>query len=184
MQYLKKFAFSIGTRYQELVPLADLVSPNKTEKILNYEGWAYCARTQDKNIFLVYFEKGYPYSDLCEIRGARLNSFYKAQWFNPRNGSWMNAGTGELAASNTGIIKFPALPDQMDWGLRLVYKGQNDKDKILPFIPPTESSIKKFLRKHWPGKEENRLKKIIACILVTIFLVLLTARVFGNWRHS
>jgi hypothetical protein len=72
----------------------------------------------------------------------------------------------------------------MDWGLRLVYKGPNDKDKILPFIPPTESSIKKILRKHWPGMEETRLKKIIAYILVTIFLVLLTARVFGNWRHS
>ena len=30
MQYLRTFALSIGKRYQELVPIADLVSPNKT----------------------------------------------------------------------------------------------------------------------------------------------------------
>jgi hypothetical protein len=36
------FVFSIGKRYQELVPIADLVSPNKTHVIKGYEGWAYC----------------------------------------------------------------------------------------------------------------------------------------------
>ena len=66
-------------------PLADLVSPNKTHDIRCYEGWAYCARTPDKNIFLAYFEKGCPRS---QIRGARLNSLYRAQWFDPRNGTW------------------------------------------------------------------------------------------------
>ena len=69
MQHLRTFAFSIGKRYQELVPLADLVSPNKTHDIRCYEGWAYCARTPDKKIFLAYFEKGCPRS---QMRGARL----------------------------------------------------------------------------------------------------------------
>ncbi|QMU30567.1 apiosidase-like domain-containing protein [Adhaeribacter radiodurans] len=124
MQYLKTFAFSIGKRYQDLVPLADLVSPNKNHDILSYEGWAYCARTPDKNLFLAYFEKGCPQA---EIRGARLNSIYRAQWFNPRNGTWQDVGNGKLAASKIGIIKLPKLPEDVDWGLKLVYEGPQAK---------------------------------------------------------
>ena len=120
MQYLKTFAFSIGNRYQELQPMADLVSPNKTRQILSYEGWAYCARTADKQIFLTYFEKGCPKS---QIRGARLNSVYNAQWFNPRNGTWNNVGNGKLKANKIGIINLPELPDDEDWGLKLIYEG-------------------------------------------------------------
>lgn len=120
MQYLRTFAFSIGRRYQELVPMADLVSPNKNYDILSYEGWAYCARTPDKNIFLAYFEKGCPQS---EIRGAKLNSVYRAQWFNPRNGTWMDAGNGKLTASKIGVIRLPKLPEDLDWGLKLIYEG-------------------------------------------------------------
>jgi hypothetical protein len=123
MQYLKTFAFSIGRRYQELVPLADLVSPNKTHDILSYEGWAYCARTPDKNVFMVYFEKGCPKS---EIRGCKLYSVYSAQWFNPRNGTWINVGDGQLVSGKTGIIKLPPLPSETDWGLKLLYKGERD----------------------------------------------------------
>lgn len=89
MHYLKNFAFSIGDRYQDLVPLTDLVLPNKNYDLRSYEGWAYCARTEDKNIFLLYFEKGCPQA---QVRGARLNSVYDAKWFNPRNGNWINAG--------------------------------------------------------------------------------------------
>lgn len=118
VQYLRTFAFSIGKRYQELVPLADLVSPNKTHDILSYDGWAYCARTPDKKIFLVYFENGSPKS---EIRGARLNSSYQAQWFNPRDGSWTDVGKGHLRASKIGVITLPDLPSATDWGLRLIY---------------------------------------------------------------
>ena len=120
MQYLRTFAFSIGKRYQELVPLADLVSPNKTHETLSYEGWAYCARTDDKQIFLVYFEKGCP---LSQIRGARLNSVYRAQWFNPRDGTWLDAGNGKLAANKIGIITLPDFPGDADWGLQLIYES-------------------------------------------------------------
>ena len=120
MQYLRTFAFSIGKRYQELVPLADLVSPNKTHETLTYEGWAYCARTEDKQIFLAYFEKGCPAS---QIRGARLNSIYRAQWYNPRDGSWMDAGSGKLVSSKIGIIRVPDFPGDNDWGLRLTFES-------------------------------------------------------------
>jgi hypothetical protein len=120
MQYLRTFAFSIGRRYQDLVPLADLVSPNKTHITLGYEGWAYCARTDDRQIYLAFFEKGCPSS---QIRGARLNSLYRAQWFNPREGTWTDAGAGKLAANKIGIIVLPDFPGDADWGLRLIYDG-------------------------------------------------------------
>jgi hypothetical protein len=124
MQYLKTFAFSIGNRYQELVPLADLVSPNKSHDILSYEGWAYCARTPDKNIFLAYFERGCPQA---EIRGAKLNGVYRAQWFNPRNGTWIDVGNGKLVASKIGVIRLPEQPEGIDWGLKLIYQEQESK---------------------------------------------------------
>ena len=127
MQYLRTFAFSIGNRYQELVPLADLVSPNKTHETLSYEGWAYCARTDDKQVFLAYFEKGCPPS---QIRGARLNSIYCAQWFNPRNGSWQDVGIGRLTSNKIGIVSLPDFPCDADWGLRLIYEGR-ESGKIL-----------------------------------------------------
>jgi hypothetical protein len=126
MHYLRTFAFSLGKRYQELVPLADLVSPNKTSVTLGYEGWAYCARTDDKKVFLAYFEQGCPQS---QIRGAQLNSLYRAQWFNPRNGTWQNAGDGIVVANKIGIIQLPNFPDSADWSLRLVYEGSALKDK-------------------------------------------------------
>ena len=121
MKYLREFAFSIGKRYQELVPLADLVSPNKTHDIRSYEGWAYCARTPDKNIFLAYFEKGCPRS---QVRGAKLNSIYRAEWFDPRKGTWQGiAGGGTLRSSVIGIVMLPDFPGDVDWGLRLTYAG-------------------------------------------------------------
>jgi hypothetical protein len=120
MQYLRTFAFSIGRRYQDLVPIADLVSPNKNYDILSYSGWAYCARTVDKKTFLLYFERECPQA---QIRGAILNSHYKAQCFDPRNGTWMDVGNGTVTANKIGIIKLSEFPDKSDWGLKLVYDG-------------------------------------------------------------
>jgi Protein of unknown function (DUF4038)/Domain of unknown function (DUF5060)/Putative collagen-binding domain of a collagenase len=119
MKYLRAFAFSIGKRYQELVPDADLISPDKDYNLKSYEGWAYCARTPDKGIFLAYFEKGMP---RAQLRGAKLNSNYRAQWFNPRNGAWQAAGSGLLHSNQIGIIDLPDYPGDNDWGLRLIYQ--------------------------------------------------------------
>jgi hypothetical protein len=120
MQHLRTFALSIGKRYQELVPDADLVSPNKSAELLSYEGWAYCARTPDKEIFLLYFEKGCPRG---QLRGAKLLGNYRAQWFDPRHGTWQDAGSGTLRASIIGIISLPACPSDNDWGMRLTWLG-------------------------------------------------------------
>jgi hypothetical protein len=120
MQYLRMFAFSIGRRYQELVPDADLVMPNKTHELRSFVGWAYGARTADKQIFLAYFEKGCSRS---QIRGAMLDSAYRAEWFDPRAGTWLTAGDGTVRSNMIGIIDLPDFPGDLDWGLRLTYLG-------------------------------------------------------------
>ena len=120
MRHLRTFALSIGKRYQDLVPDADLVSPNKTHEVRAYEGWAYCARTPDREVFLAYFEKGCLQS---QIRGAKLDSIYRAEWFDPRTGMFRDVGDGKLTSSVIGVIQLPDLPSVIDWGLRLTYAG-------------------------------------------------------------
>jgi len=121
MQHLRTFAFSIGKREQDLEPNADLVSPDRTPVLRGYEGWAYCARTADRGIFLAYFEKGCPRS---QIRGAAINATYRADWFDPRDGTWLPVGNGTLRASQIGIILLPDFPADLDWGLRLTLQAR------------------------------------------------------------
>ena len=118
MQHLRTFAFSIGRRYEDLVPDTDMVSPNKIAELHSHEGWAYCARTPDKEIFLLYFEKGCAVS---LVRGAKLQSVYRAQWFDPRTATWQDAGNGKLKSNESGVITLPAFPTDTDWALRLSF---------------------------------------------------------------
>lgn len=120
MRHLRTFAMSLGQRYRDLEPDADLVVPNKTHITKGYEGWAYAARTPDKKEFLTYFEKGCPRS---LVRGALPMSMYRAQWFDPRSGSWIDSGSGTVQANNIGEIQLPDFPSDLDWGLRLSYSG-------------------------------------------------------------
>jgi hypothetical protein len=117
MQHLKTFAFSEGRRYQDLVPDANLVSPSETHETKGYIGWAYCARTPAKDLFLAYFEKECPKQSL--IRGAVPHASYQAQWFDPRTGQWSKAGNGILKANQWGWITVPDFPSDNDWGLKL-----------------------------------------------------------------
>jgi hypothetical protein len=100
--------------------MPDLVYPNRTPVVRGYEGWAYCARTPDKELFMAYFEKG---AQRAQVRGARLWSTYRAEWYDPRNGTWVNAGTGTVRSSAVGIVTLPEFPGDNDWGLRLTYMG-------------------------------------------------------------
>jgi hypothetical protein len=97
---------------------------------MSYEGWAYAARTSDRDIFLAFFEKGCRRS---QIRGAKLNGIYAAKWFDPRNGTWQDVGTGKLKSTVIGTIRLPDFPADNDWGLQLVYEGP---------IPPGERRIR------------------------------------------
>ena len=98
------------------------MSPNKSGSGDGYVGWAYCARTAAKDFFLLYFEKGCPRAALS---GAIRGGHYRARWFNPRSGKWLDAPGGSLPADPQGKISLPPFPggskaSQTDWGLSLV----------------------------------------------------------------
>ena len=168
MQYLKKFAMSLGNRYQDLEPQTDLVTPNKSHDVLSYEGWAYCSRTPDRKNFLVYFESGCP---LAEVRGAELNSVYHAQWFNPRTGAWSDVGNGKVTSSKIGIIKLPHKPDDLDWGLKLVYEGE-----VTAEMYRAAASVNKNVKEDEPMSATARRMIIGAVILALFFIAYLLER--------
>ncbi|MBE3123972.1 MAG: DUF4038 domain-containing protein, partial [Planctomycetes bacterium] len=124
MRHLKAFVLSEGRKYQDLVPDVDLVSPNRSGQPNTCVGWAYCARTADENLFLVYFEKDCPRATLS---GARPGAKYKAEWFNPRMGQWADARM--LNADAEGRMTLPVFPggaenSDEDWGLKLTVVAQ------------------------------------------------------------
>jgi hypothetical protein len=122
MQHLRTFVLSEGSRYRELAPNVNLVLPNKSGKANSCVGWAYCAGSKEKDLFLLYFEKDCPQATLS---GALSRGKYKASWFNPRTGEWIDAGV--LTADGTGGIALPDFPGNLaksstDWGLKLTLK--------------------------------------------------------------
>ena len=121
MQYLRTFALSIGKRYQELVPIADLVSPNKTPVIRGYEGWAYCARTPDKEHLPGVLREGLPAQP--DSRRAAATASTARSGSIRATGTWQDAGSGTLPSNQIGIINLPDFPGDTDWGLRLTYMG-------------------------------------------------------------
>jgi hypothetical protein len=54
---------------------------------------------------------------------AKLNSSYRAEWFDPRNGTWRDADNGTVRSSVIGIITLPDFAGDIDWGPRLTYTG-------------------------------------------------------------
>ncbi|MFO1477866.1 MAG: DUF4038 domain-containing protein [Verrucomicrobiota bacterium] len=116
MKHLPRFAMSEGRRYQDLVPDSNFISPSETHVTKGFLGWAYAARTPDRNYFLVYFEKDCPNGS--RVRGGEPFGQYRASWFNPRTGDWTDAGM--LKANVWGWIQLPDFPANDDWGLRLV----------------------------------------------------------------
>ncbi len=116
--HLRTFLFSQGRRFQDLEPIADLISPNKAGEVLGYLGWAYCARTPQQDFFLIYFEKEAPQAGL---RGAKPGGIYEAKWFDPRNGTW--SAPFDLRVDADGRAPLPKQPSDNDWGLSLVLTG-------------------------------------------------------------
>jgi hypothetical protein len=119
LQYLRDFVLSEGRKYQHLVPKVNLLLPNKSGKKNDWLQWAYCARTPEKDLFLLYFEKD---CNRATLSGALPDAEYKASWFNPRTGQWTEAGT--LTADSAGKIVLPSFPGNLektdtDWGLKL-----------------------------------------------------------------
>ena len=117
MRHLRTFAFCEGRRFQDLEPDANLVVPHGTAVFKGYTGWAYCARTPQRDFFLAYFEKGCPAHSI--IRGAAPYASYRLQWFNPRDGTWSTPEAKPVKADNSGRMELPGIPSDDDWGIKL-----------------------------------------------------------------
>ena len=117
--HLATFILSEGPKYRDLVPHRELVRPNRSGPQKDFLGWAYCARTDDKQLFLLYFEKACPKPTLS---GAIPGGRYETTWFNPRTGDWSRAGTLKARADGTiPLTTFPggSTTSKIDWALKL-----------------------------------------------------------------
>jgi hypothetical protein len=114
LQHLRAFALSEGARYQQLAPNAEWVTPNKSGPAHGNRGWAFCARSPERDLFMLYFEADTPKASL---RSALPDGVYRAQWFDPRTGRWSDAGT--LKADDRTYVALPAKPSNDDWALKL-----------------------------------------------------------------
>ena len=101
-----------------------MLSPNQSGKPKSMFGWAFCARTAARDLFLLYFEKECPRATLT---GTKPGGRYQARWFYPQNGEWNNEGV-PLVADAAGSITLPPYPEagnksETDWALRLTLTG-------------------------------------------------------------
>ena len=85
-----------------------------THEVTGNRGWAYCARTPDKELFMAYFEADCPRS---LIRGAIRDADYAGQWFDPRTGVWVEFGT--LHSDMDAQLRLPDPPTGGDWAVKL-----------------------------------------------------------------
>ena len=125
MRHLKQFVLSDGAKYQKLVPSADLVSPGRTGKAKSCLGWAFCARTADRSLFMLYFEKDCPKATLF---GLRPGAKYSARWYDTRTGTWVGKADMPRTADARGKVAIGPFPDgadksKTDWALKLTLTG-------------------------------------------------------------
>lgn len=121
MPHAMRFITSEGERYRDLVPDAARVVPSRTGAPESYTGWAYCARTGERDLLLLYFERGCP---RAIVEGLPPGAQYEARWFDPRQGRWLEEGPGRPAADGAGALALPPFPDggetsTTDWALKL-----------------------------------------------------------------
>jgi hypothetical protein len=121
MRHLKKFVLSEGGRYQNLVPSLERLTPNRSGDVKSLDGWAYCACTEDRELLLLYFERGCPRGTLSSLPAGQP---YEAIWFDPRSGRWLDAETKVIVVGNDGRLLLPPLPgggekSDTDWALKL-----------------------------------------------------------------
>jgi len=125
MRHLAAFVLSEGRRYQGLAPHPELLSPRRSGKPKGLTGWAYCARTDDRTLFMAYFEKDCPQAT---VAGASPSAAYTARWFDPRTGEWPGRAR-TLEADAAGKLALPRFPgnrtkSDADWALKLIRKGE------------------------------------------------------------
>lgn len=143
MRHLKRFVLSAGRRYQELEPATDMISPNRSGKPDGLTGWAYAARTPERDLFLLYFEQD---CRPATLTGARPNGRYRAQWFDPRAGPWRDAAPDTIQADAAGKLILPPFPgspglSDTDWALKLASaEHPRAAAAALTFVEVTQSA--------------------------------------------
>jgi hypothetical protein len=111
---LREFVTCAGDAYCNLVPDSELVVPNKSGPPSGYCAWAYCARTSERDLFMLYFEQGCPPE--AKLRGCLPDHKYEAAWFDPRTGTWYPIDEPVLSDERC-TAALPGRPDEADWAL-------------------------------------------------------------------
>jgi hypothetical protein len=116
IRHIRTFAEILGLAYARLEPKSELVVPNKSGPSYGYTGWAYCARTPDRELFLIYFEHDAPME--ASLRGVAAGAQYQPAFFDPREGVWHAPGE-VLIVGRSSLLTLPPRPDTRDWGMML-----------------------------------------------------------------
>ena len=114
VKYVRDFLLSEGSRYTELVPNAELVTPNKAGDPYGYRGWAFASATEKRDLILGYVERDCP---RAAVRGLRPYEKYDFKWFDPCDGTWSEST--KLSVSAVGMIHLPEYPGRQDWAFKL-----------------------------------------------------------------
>jgi hypothetical protein len=122
LRHLKTFVMSEGLRYRDLIPMVELLSPNKTKDDNDWKGWAYCSGTADKMWYLIYFEKDCKQAILSGLLPVKE---YTTVWFEPRKGEWLGKSLVKIKSDESGNLKLPHFPDGLehsgtDWALKVI----------------------------------------------------------------
>ena len=122
MQHLRNFVLSEGGRYQQLLPAAKNIEPQKAPGAPEngLDGWSYLMCTAAKDFALLYFENK---ALRPGLNGFRPGGNYRFQWYHPKTGKWENPIT--LKADKNGTLAVPIFPDganptNTDWAAKIL----------------------------------------------------------------
>ena len=119
-QYSRDFILSEGKVYENLIPEAQMITPNFNGREHGWRGWAFCSSTQNKAYVFGYLEAE---TKPARVRGLRPGDLYRFSWFDPRTGMWSEAA--ELEVNYYGSIPLPERPNELDWAFKLVRLNDN-----------------------------------------------------------
>lgn len=119
MQHIYDFLFSEGDSYRNLVEAKHLLKPYQTGNEDDNMGWAYCMRSENKDLFLLYFEQGCQKPLLYE---TQRDVEYEFNWYDPETGEWIK--TEKVPANYRGFLQFPDFPEgksisNKDWAVKV-----------------------------------------------------------------
>jgi len=114
MPHVRSFLMSAGDRFKDLVPSVQLLTPNRHGPVPGFDGWAYCAAMQERDLLLVYLEAGTPET---QVVGLPANTVYRGVWLDPRAGEWSHEWSAETGEG--GCLQLPDKPTGSDWALKL-----------------------------------------------------------------